>query len=85
METAVNGVVTGMDMKVQNFEEQVITPIRAEVGFMKKTFVYGVLGAVIVVLGQKVINSVWDKVFSKDEIKQSSIADLKALPMKDRR
>ncbi len=52
---------------IANFQEFKLKPVEDEVGFMKKTFIYGIVGAVIVFIGQKSMNLVWDKVFKPDE------------------
>lgn len=50
------------DLKLGNFEKDQLAPVKDEVGLMKRTFIYGLAGAVIVFLGQKVINIGWDAV-----------------------
>ena len=54
-------------LMIQNFEEHKLKPIESEVGFMKKTFIYGVVGAIIVVLGQLGINTIIKKFFSSEK------------------
>lgn len=51
-------------LMVSNFEEHKLTPVEKELDLMKKTIIYGLVGAVIVFLGQKGINIAWDKVFA---------------------
>lgn len=53
-------------LMVSNFDEHKLKPVANEVGLIKKTFVYGLVGAVIVFLGQKGINLAWDKIFKSD-------------------
>lgn len=50
-------------LMLRNFEENKLKPVEAEVGFMKKTFIYGIVGALMVFIGQKALNLAWDKVF----------------------
>jgi hypothetical protein len=50
---------------LHNFQEGTIQPIQKEVGFMKKTFIYGLVGAFIVFIGEKGLNAAWDKFFEK--------------------
>jgi len=54
-------------LMITNFEQHKLKPVEEEVGLMKKTFIYGLVGAVIVVLGQKGINVVWDKITKADK------------------
>jgi seryl-tRNA synthetase len=48
-------------LMIQNFDEHKLRPVETEVAFMKKTFIYGVVGALIVVLGQAGINVIWKR------------------------
>jgi chromosome segregation ATPase len=50
-----------------NFEKAKLEPVEREVGFMKKTFIYGVVGALIVFVGQKGLNAMWDRVFMPEK------------------
>ncbi len=52
---------------LHNFEKAKLEPVEKEVGMMKKTFIYGLVGAVIVFMGQKGINLVWEKVFRVED------------------
>jgi hypothetical protein len=52
--------------KLEPLEKSVddkLKPVREDIHFMKKTFIYGLVGAVIVFGGQKVIEFTWDRVF----------------------
>lgn len=53
---------------LHNFEKTKVEPMQIEMGFIKKTFVYGLVGAFIVFVGQKTMNIVWDKIFISKEI-----------------
>lgn len=57
---------------IDNFDKYRLNPTEREVGFMKKTFVYGVVGALIVFLGQKGFAVVWDKVFKQQIVDVAS-------------
>lgn len=50
---------------LNNFEKAKVEPLDKEVGFMKKTFIYGLVGAVIVFIGQKGLNVLWERVFER--------------------
>ena len=55
-------------LMVKNFDEHKLDPAVKEMGFIKKTFIYGLVGALIVFLGQKGMSVMWDKVFKQDAI-----------------
>lgn len=55
-------------LMIKNFDEHKLIPVANEVGFIKKTFIYGLVGALIVFLGQKGMNVVWEKVFKQDVV-----------------
>lgn len=46
-----------------NFEKARIEPVEKEIGYIRKTFIYGTIGVLITVLGHKGFNFLWDKVF----------------------
>ena len=48
---------------LENFEKGKLAPVAQEVGFMKKTFVYGLVGALIVFAGQRIMGNFWDRLF----------------------
>lgn len=48
---------------LHNFETAKIAPLNSEIGFIKKTFIYGLVGAGVVFIGEKVMNVIWEKVF----------------------
>jgi len=50
-------------LMIANFEQHKLKPVEDEVGFMKKTFVYGVVGMVIVFFGQMGLKAVFDRLF----------------------
>ncbi len=50
---------------LDNFHTSKVEPVATRLGFIEKTFVYGLVGAVIVFLGQKGINEIYDRVFLK--------------------
>ena len=50
-------------LMVENFEKARLAPLEHDMSFIKKTFVYGLIGALIVFLGQKGMSLVWDRVF----------------------
>lgn len=52
-------------LMVENFDKHRLAPIERDMGFMKKTFLYGLVGALIVFVGQKAISVVWEKVFDQ--------------------
>lgn len=58
---------------LNNFENSHVEPLEKEVGFMKKTFIYGIVGAVLVFIGDKAINAVWDRVFNRVEARVAAI------------
>jgi hypothetical protein len=80
MRNMVKGVVDGMDLKVHNFEVNEIAPMRRDMNRIQTVLFYGLVGALIVFAGQKVLGNAWDKFFEKPKVE--SIADLKASPMK---
>ena len=47
---------------LKNFDQDRLRPVESEVGFIKKTFIYGLVGAGIVFIGQKTMNFAWDKI-----------------------
>lgn len=51
---------------LEGFEKDKLAPVAAEVGMIKKTFIYGLVGAVIVFLGQRGMNAMWDRIFTKE-------------------
>lgn len=53
-------------LMIKNFDDHKLIPVANEVGFIKKTFIYGLVGALIVFLGQKGMSVLWDKVFRQD-------------------
>lgn len=58
---------------LHNFEKTKVEPMQVEMGFIKKTFVYGLVGAFIVFVGQKAMNNVWDKVFIEKEVGSKAV------------
>ncbi len=50
-------------LMIDNFERFRLKPVADDVNFIKKTFIYGLVGALIVFLGQKGMNVLWDRVF----------------------
>jgi len=52
-------------LMVSNFDEHKLGPVKEEVGLMKKTLIYGLVGALLCFAGQKGINILWDRVFEK--------------------
>lgn len=48
---------------LENFEKGQLQPLAMDVGFIKKTFIYGVVGALVVFLGQRGLNVIWDRIF----------------------
>lgn len=48
---------------LHNFDTGKIAPMNSEIGFIKKTFIYGLVGAGVVFIGERVMNVVWEKVF----------------------
>lgn len=53
-------------LMVENFEKHQLGPVVREVGFIKKTFIYGLVGALIIFIGQRAIGHFWDKIFKND-------------------
>ncbi len=51
---------------VDNFDKHKVTPVANEMNFIKKTFVYGLVGALIVFLGQLTMKNLWDKIFKPE-------------------
>ncbi len=51
---------------IENFDKYKLVPVTEEVGLIKKTFIYGLVGVMIVFVGQKGINILWDKIFLHD-------------------
>lgn len=45
---------------LKNFEESKLAPIEKEVGYIKKTFIYGLVGMFVVFIGTKALNATWD-------------------------
>lgn len=52
-------------LMVDNFDKHRLAPVVQDVSFIKKTFIYGLVGALIVFLGQKGMSAIWDRVFEK--------------------
>jgi seryl-tRNA synthetase len=53
-------------LMIKNFDDHKLAPIEKEIGFMKKTFIYGLVGALFVFIGQKGINVAYEKIFKSD-------------------
>ncbi len=53
---------------LHNFDKSKVEPMQAEVGLIKKTFIYGLVGALIVFIGQKTMNMVWERIEKKTVI-----------------
>ncbi len=57
-------------LMVENFDKHRLAPVERDNSFMKKTFIYGLVGALIVFTGQKAMSVLWEKVFEKRVIAQ---------------
>ncbi len=55
-------------LMVNNFADKDLKPVKEEISYMKKTFIYGLVGALIVFVGQKAIGVVWERIFDHDRI-----------------
>lgn len=53
---------------IKNFDESKVEPIKSEVGLIKKTFIYGLVGALIVFLGEKTMSMVWQHIEKRSAI-----------------
>lgn len=53
---------------LSNFEKAEVKPMKDEIGFIKKTFIYGLVGALIVFIGEKGLNMLWGRVFEHTSI-----------------
>lgn len=51
-----------------NFQQAELGPVKADVSFMKKTFIYGVVGMVIVFVGNLGLQALWARIASKVDI-----------------
>jgi hypothetical protein len=65
-------------LMLSNFEQNKLKPVESEVDLIKKTFVYGLIGMMIVFAGQKGINFVWDKFFKTDTT--TAVEPISAVP-----
>ena len=59
---------------LNNFEKSKLEPVEKEVGFMKKTFVYGLVGGLLVFAAQRGLNLVWDRIF-RPQVQAASSQD----------
>ncbi len=50
-------------LMVTNFEKHRLEPVEREIGFMKKTFLYGLVGAGLVFAGNITLGILWKKFF----------------------
>ena len=66
MKTVVRESAEHTRLMIENFDASKLSPVIREVGHIKKTFINGIVGAVIVAIGAKGINIIWDKVFIKE-------------------
>ncbi len=85
MKGMVEGVVGGINMKIESYDENTIIPIRKDMNRIQGVLFYGLVGALIIFSGQKILGSLWDKVFNKEPVKQEStdaVEHLKATPMR---
>lgn len=55
-------------LMVNNFDTLKLKPVQDDVSMIKKTFIYGLVGALVVFLGQKGMNLLWDRVMDKPAI-----------------
>lgn len=53
---------------LKNFDESKVEPVKAEIGLIKKTFIYGLVGSLIVFIGEKTMNLIWQHVEKKAAI-----------------
>lgn len=51
-------------LMIENFDSNKLIPLSTDVSFIKKTFIYGLVGALIVFIGQKGMSSIWDRIFT---------------------
>ena len=51
-------------LMIENFDSNKIAPLSTDVSFIKKTFIYGLVGALIVFIGQKGMSAIWEKIFT---------------------
>lgn len=49
-------------LMIENFEKHRLSPVANDVDFIKKTFIYGLVGALVVFLGQKGMSLIWAKI-----------------------
>ncbi len=63
MKTMVRESTEHSQLMLANFEKQHVQPITEEFGNFKKMFIYGLVGALIVFIGQKGLGMLWDRVF----------------------
>jgi hypothetical protein len=82
MKSMVKSVVDKVDTDIYSFDENTIKPIRKDMNRIQGVLFYGLVGALIIFAGQKLLGSLWDKVFSQEPKKIESIAELKSTPMK---
>lgn len=51
---------------LRDFDENQLKPVIKQMDLITKTFVYGLVGMMIVFIGQKGINLIWDGFFKKN-------------------
>ncbi len=84
MKNMVETVVSGMDMKLKNFEDNTIVPVQKSMSRIQGVLFYGLVGALIAFSGQRIIGNIWDKIFNKDATSIEAVSELRASPMKKR-
>ncbi len=52
-------------LMVNNFDTLKLQPVQDDVSMIKKTFIYGLVGALVVFIGQKGLNILWERVFDR--------------------
>jgi len=53
---------------VENFDKARLQPVEREHGYIKKTFIYGVIGALTVFAGNKIFSVLWERVFKSSSV-----------------